>query len=118
MAKKAKAVRLTAKRKAFLGIVQKLGKYFDDDGIFKEDEFYVDELADAIMEIFDALPKKIRNINDSAALFGSALYVLQTRADTREADKCSETCKGASPFEAAFFAGWSLGFVAGQEDTP
>jgi hypothetical protein len=118
MAKKAKAVRLTAKRKAFLDMVQKLDKYFDDEGIFKEDEFYTDDLADSIADIFGTLPKTLRNINASAPLFGSALWVLQIPKDLREVETCSETCKGADPFEAAFFAGWSLGFDAGKEDTP
>lgn len=116
MTKKAKTFRMTASRKAFLNAVAKLGKYFDDDGTFKEDAFYVDDLADSLIQLFEKLPKSLRSINAAAELFGSALYVLQMHADFREVDTCSEACKGSAPFTGAFFAGWSLGFDAGKQD--
>jgi hypothetical protein len=107
---------VTAKRKVFLDAIEKLGKYFDESGLVVEDKFDADQLAVAIMELFDKLPKRLRNVDDMAVLFGSALYVLQMPADLRQADTCSETCRGALPFEAAFFAGWGIGFDQGQED--
>lgn len=116
MATKKKPFPLTTKRKAFLAAVEKLAKYFDEVGVVKLEEFDADQIADSIMGLFNKLPKSIRNINDSAALFGSALYVLQMPENLREVESCSETCNGAAPFEAAFFAGWSLGFDAGHKD--
>lgn len=113
---KKKPFPLTTKRKAFLAAVEKLAKYFDEDGVVKDEEFDADQIADSIMGLFNKLPKSLRNINASAALFGSALYVLQTPDILREVESCSETCKGAAPFEAAFFAGWSLGFESGRKD--
>jgi hypothetical protein len=116
MTKTPKPFRMTARRKAFLMAFEDLQKYFDDDGFVKQDDFSSDDIADSIMELFNKLPKRLRNINASAGLFGSALYVLQTVADLREVDTCSDNCRGAMPFEAAFFAGWSLGFDAASED--
>jgi hypothetical protein len=116
MAKKAKAMRLTASRKAFLNMVEKLSKYFDDDGLFKQDEFYTDDLVDSILDLFDKLPPRLRNILDSSTLFGSALYVLQMPQAVRDVDSCSETCRGSVAFDAAFSAGWSMGFDAGKKD--
>jgi hypothetical protein len=114
--KKAKAHKMTANRKVFLNAIEKLGKYFDESGLVVEHKFDADEIADALMGLFNKLPKRLRNINDMAVLFGSALYLLQMPADLRKVDTCSETCHGALPFEAAFFAGWGIGFEQGRED--
>ena len=114
--KKLQARRMTAKRKVFLNAIEKLGKYFDESGLVVEHKFNADEIADTLMGLSNKLPKRLRNINQMAVLFGSALYVLQMPADLREVDTCSETCHGAMPFEAAFFAGWGIGFDQGRED--
>ena len=116
MATKTNPFPLTTKRKAFLAAVEKLAKYFDEDGVVRDEKFDADQIADSIMGLFNKLPKSLRNMDNSAALFGSAFYVLQMPEILREVESCSETCKGAAPFEAAFFAGWSLGFDAGRED--
>ena len=114
--KKLQARRMTAKRKVFLNAIEKLGKYFDESGLVVEHKFNADEIADTLMGLSNKLPKRLRNINQMAVLFGAALYVLQMPADLREVDTCSETCHGAMPFEAAFFAGWGIGFDQGRED--
>lgn len=115
MANKAKNIRLTAKRKAFLDMVKKLSKYFDEDGLFKQDEFDTDDLAESIVDLFGKLPTRISSVLESSTLFGAALYVLQMPQLVRDVDSCSEKCLGAAPFDAAFCAGWSIGFDAGKK---
>lgn len=116
MAKKSKSYRLTGKRKVFLKAVKDLEKYFDEHGLVR-DKFDSDQLADAIASLYNKAPKTIAcDLNTFASIFGSALYALSQIADERCVDDYSETCNGAQAFEAAFFAGFSLGLEAGRED--
>jgi hypothetical protein len=114
MAKSPKQRRLTSKRKLFLNAIKALEKCFDDNGLVKDGDS--DVLADELLLLIDKCPKSLSHINSFAPVLGSALYVLQHAKSFREPETCSETCMAATPFEAAFFAGWSIGFEQGRDD--
>lgn len=111
--KKATARKMTAKRKLFIKAVAALEKYFDDHGIVQGD---IDDMAETILVLRDGSPKHISDLYSFATICGSALHFLNQIREQRIAEECSETCRGAEVFEAVFYAGWSMGFEAGNAD--